>query len=283
MTDTAAMTDAEFDAALQAFVGLEVGPPQPAPDEVNVPMVRHWCEAIGDRNPVYLDAEAAEASVHGGLVAPPTMLQAWVMNGLAGPQRNPESPYEQMNQLLFSRGFTSVVATNSEQTYHRYVRPGDQLSMRTVIDSISPQKTTALGTGQANATDVYATSLEGQAIVQNAKGASWARPNWPIHANGELVSALDGNWAVVEKVVSDKLKGKAQAKAHAQAKAQAKAEKQRRKESSNPKDWGTMKQLKESFKLTHQVDPSVIWWTLGGFVLGIVVFLVIIVIVVAHR
>ena len=61
----------------------------------------------------------------------------------------------------------------------------------------------------------------------------------------------------------------------AKQKAQAKAEKQRRKESSNPKDWGTMKQLKESFKLTHQVDPSVIWWTLGGFVLGIVVFLVI--------
>ena len=125
MTDTAAMTDAEFDAALQSFVGLEVGPPQPAPDEVNVPMVRHWCEAIGDRNPVYLDAEAAEASVHGGLVAPPTMLQAWVMNGLAGPQRNPDSPYEQMNQLLFSRGFTSVVATNCEQTYHRYIQAGD--------------------------------------------------------------------------------------------------------------------------------------------------------------
>ena len=61
----------------------------------------------------------------------------------------------------------------------------------------------------------------------------------------------------------------------AKQKAQAKAEKQRRKESSNPKDWGTMKQLKESFKLTRQVDPSVTWWALGGFVLGIVVFLVI--------
>ena len=32
-----------------------------------------------------------------------------------------------------------------------------------------------------------------------------------MHANGELVSALDGNWAVVEKVVSDKLGGKAKA------------------------------------------------------------------------
>jgi uncharacterized OB-fold protein len=52
-----------------------------------------------------------------------------------------------MNELLFSRGFTSVVGTNSEQTYKRYLRPGDRLTMRTVIDSISDEKTTGLGTG----------------------------------------------------------------------------------------------------------------------------------------
>src|SRR6478609_8398311 len=33
----------------------------------------------------------------------------------------------------------------------------------------------------------------------------------PVDANGELVSALDGNWAVVEKVISDKLGAKAKA------------------------------------------------------------------------
>jgi 2-oxoglutarate dehydrogenase E1 component len=52
---------------------------------------------------------------------------------------------------------------------------------------------------------------DGAAIVQNAKGASWTKPNWPVHANGELVSALDGNWSQVEKVVADKLGGKAKA------------------------------------------------------------------------
>jgi 2-oxoglutarate dehydrogenase E1 component len=46
-------------------------------------------------------------------------------------------------------------------------------------------------------------------IQTTARGASWKKPNWPIHANGELVSALDGQWAPVEKTVSDKLKGKA--------------------------------------------------------------------------
>jgi uncharacterized OB-fold protein/acyl dehydratase len=137
----------DFYEQLQRFVGLEIGPPTPAPDEVNVAMIRHWCEAMGDENPVYVDPEAAAASVHGGLVAPPTMLQAWVMVGVKGPSRGGDGPYEQMNELLFSRGFTSVVATNSEQTYQRYLRPGDRLTMRTVIDSISPEKTTALGTG----------------------------------------------------------------------------------------------------------------------------------------
>jgi 2-oxoglutarate dehydrogenase E1 component len=46
-------------------------------------------------------------------------------------------------------------------------------------------------------------------VVKNAEGPSWARPNWPIAANGELISALDGNWAAIERVVGDKIKAKA--------------------------------------------------------------------------
>ncbi|MBN9028060.1 MAG: hypothetical protein J0H20_21355, partial [Rhizobiales bacterium] len=44
-----------------------------------------------------------------------------------------------------------------------------------------------------------------KAVVAEARGATWKRPDWPLHANGELVSALDGNWGQVEKVVTDKL------------------------------------------------------------------------------
>jgi 2-oxoglutarate dehydrogenase E1 component len=49
-------------------------------------------------------------------------------------------------------------------------------------------------------------------VEKNARGPSWARPNWPIEANGELVSALDGNWAIIETSLGDKIKGKAEAK-----------------------------------------------------------------------
>ena len=138
---------AAFFAELQKFVGLEIGEPQPGPDDVNKAMIRHLVETVGDRNPIYVDEELAAQSVHGGVVAPPTMLQAWVMTGIEGPKREGDGPYERMNALLFSRGFTSVVGTNSEQTYRRYLRPGDRLTMRTVIDSISDEKTTGLGTG----------------------------------------------------------------------------------------------------------------------------------------
>ncbi|OZA92646.1 MAG: 2-oxoglutarate dehydrogenase E1 component, partial [Rhizobiales bacterium 39-66-18] len=47
-------------------------------------------------------------------------------------------------------------------------------------------------------------------VRKNADGASWKKPGWPIHANGELVSALDGNWIEVEKKVADKVQAKAQ-------------------------------------------------------------------------
>jgi 2-oxoglutarate dehydrogenase E1 component len=43
---------------------------------------------------------------------------------------------------------------------------------------------------------------------QNAEGPSWGRTDWPQSANGELVSALDGNWGEIaiktEKAVSKK-------------------------------------------------------------------------------
>jgi 2-oxoglutarate dehydrogenase E1 component len=55
-------------------------------------------------------------------------------------------------------------------------------------------------------------------VRKSASGASWKKPNWPIVANGELVSALDGNWGQIEKVVGEKIARKAES-AQADAKA----------------------------------------------------------------
>src|ERR1700712_466083 len=50
------------------------------------------------------------------------------------------------------------------------------------------------------------------AILTTADGPSWERSNWPLSRRDDLTSALDGNWAEVEKVVGGKIVAKAQAK-----------------------------------------------------------------------
>ncbi|WP_029583133.1 2-oxoglutarate dehydrogenase E1 component [Bradyrhizobium sp. URHD0069] len=49
-------------------------------------------------------------------------------------------------------------------------------------------------------------------VRKNAEGPSWARDNWPMTPQDELTSALDGNWAQVEKSIGAKLAAKPQPK-----------------------------------------------------------------------
>ena len=50
-------------------------------------------------------------------------------------------------------------------------------------------------------------------VRKNAEGPSWARSNWPLTPRDELTSALDGNWAEVEKAIGNKIAAKAKAEA----------------------------------------------------------------------
>ncbi|WP_068311395.1 2-oxoglutarate dehydrogenase E1 component [Polycladidibacter hongkongensis] len=50
-----------------------------------------------------------------------------------------------------------------------------------------------------------------QDIIKGAQGASWQRQDWPVSANGELISALDGDWPS-EAAVSKKIQKNAQSK-----------------------------------------------------------------------
>ena len=49
-------------------------------------------------------------------------------------------------------------------------------------------------------------------VVKGARGASWKKPNWPVHASDDLVAALDGQWAEAEKKIGEKISATAQAK-----------------------------------------------------------------------
>lgn len=96
----------ELERKLAGYVGLEIGPPRLAPEPVNEPMIAHWCEAMGDGNPVYTDAEAARRSVHGGIVAPPTMQQAWGLAGIemASPATMRPDKQTELHALLGEHG-----------------------------------------------------------------------------------------------------------------------------------------------------------------------------------
>ena len=122
--------------------------PRRGRDPVNLPAVRNWTDAIGDANPVYTEAEFATSSLHGGLVAPPAMLQVWTMPGLpANSAGGGSDPLGQMMTALDEAGFTSVVATNCDQTYHRYLRYGEELALRTELAGVTGPKHTGLGEG----------------------------------------------------------------------------------------------------------------------------------------
>jgi acyl dehydratase len=104
--------------------------------------VMSFARAIGDFNPVYHDAEAAVATEVGGLIAPPTFVQA-------SAQYDPDYPLRPRPGVTWfgsGRTPTGYVATegssgsggggtglHAEQhyEYHRPLRPGEALSVST--------------------------------------------------------------------------------------------------------------------------------------------------------
>jgi uncharacterized OB-fold protein len=131
------MVSDELGARLKAYEGRAAAVAGVGKDPVNEPMIRHWCEAMGDTDPAYSGPDA---------VAPPTMLQAWTMGGLSG-HSGRTGAYDELFDLLDEAGCTSVVATDCEQEYLRPLRPGDEVTFDAVIESVSDRKTTKLGTG----------------------------------------------------------------------------------------------------------------------------------------
>lgn len=129
--------DDQLAVRLKAYEGRPAAVAGVGKDPVNAPMIRHWCEAMDDHNPVYRGPRA---------VAPPTMLQVWTMGGLSG-HAGRAPAYEELLGLLDGAGYTAVVATDCEQEYLRPLRPGDEITFDTVIESVSARKTTRLGSG----------------------------------------------------------------------------------------------------------------------------------------
>lgn len=138
------------DRALAAFEGRVLIERRRGADPVNVPMIRHWVEAMGMDGGIHLDPDAARAAGRAGVVAPAAKTQAWTMRGYAatvdpGP---PVGGAAELIAALDAAGYTSVVATDSDFAFERELVPGDEVWVEEVVESISPEKRTGLGTGR---------------------------------------------------------------------------------------------------------------------------------------
>lgn len=121
--------------AAQRLIEAGETPAKPGRDPVNQPMIRSWLEAMGDANPRY-ESDGT---------APPAMIQVWTMRGLAPPSL--DDPLQLVSDLCEKSGYSAVVATDSAQTYHRYLRVGEEVTVRSRLESVAGPKRTALGEG----------------------------------------------------------------------------------------------------------------------------------------
>ncbi len=154
MSDDASKSAAdEFLADLRKNVGA-TGTPQVARDPVNVATIRNWCDAMSETNPYFTDPDAAAAGTHGGSSPHPAMLNVWTMPGLRmgrRPGRDPRDPNAGVYGKLDAAGFVSVVATNCEHVYHRYLRPGDLLTgTQKLVDVSEPRRRPGSASGTSS-------------------------------------------------------------------------------------------------------------------------------------
>nr|WP_182349169.1 MaoC family dehydratase N-terminal domain-containing protein [Tomitella gaofuii] len=142
---------------LQRYVGLEAEPPRVARYDVGEAMILNWVEAHDDRNPVYVDRDAARATGRTDVICPPAMISTWVMSGyrryrevqrLRAEGVVEDFAYSRLLAELDQDGYTSVVATNVEQDYHAELHPGDHVTCHFTIEAVSPVKKTGLGEGR---------------------------------------------------------------------------------------------------------------------------------------
>lgn len=147
----------DLEAQFEQFVGEVAEPPRVARYVVNEAMIRNWVEAHEDLNPVYVDRVAARATGREDVVCPPAMISTWVMSGLRRYREvqlmraegcSEDFAYSRLMEALDRDGYTSVVATDVEQTYVRELHPGDHVTAYYTIESISLLKQTGLGEGR---------------------------------------------------------------------------------------------------------------------------------------
>lgn len=106
------------------------------------------CASVENGNPLFWD-DAVAAAVTGGPISPPTLLSAWFRPHHWAPNRADTGLALQAHFDLKERfGLPEAVMTDNTVVFYEPVRPGDVISTRQILRSVSAEKTTKLGTGR---------------------------------------------------------------------------------------------------------------------------------------
>ncbi len=122
-------------AEVERLQALGETEPRFARDPVSQPIINNWLEALGEGDPRFTAGEA-----------PPAMAQVWTMHGLNA-SRPAADPLHGTMKVLDEAGYTSVLGTNCDQTYDRYLRVGEHVAVTTRLESVVGPKRTGVGEG----------------------------------------------------------------------------------------------------------------------------------------
>ena len=134
-------------AQARALVGVEQ-----YPVEADFPVERGYiwttCASVENGNPLFWDDGVATA-LSDGPIAPPTMVSVWFRPHHWAPGRTEGAlPLQVHFDLKELFGLPEAVMTDNTIVFHEPVRPGDRLRTHQVLESVSEEKTTKLGTGR---------------------------------------------------------------------------------------------------------------------------------------
>ncbi len=137
-----------------------------------------WTAAssVENGNPLFWDDAVAE-SLTDGPIAPPSMLSTWFRPHHWAPGRTTQALPLQVHFDMKERfDLPEAVMSDNSLTFYEPVRPGDVLSTRQVLRSVSEEKTTRLGTGRFWDIDVEYRNQNGELVgVESWTGFGYRR------------------------------------------------------------------------------------------------------------
>ena len=175
MTDATSSDVSDLPERVREMIGAPM-----YPETASFPAERSYAyntlAATQNANPLFWDDELS-AELTDGPILPPTTLSLWMRPHHWEPGATEELVALKVHfDLKEIFGLPEAVMTDNTLTFHEPVRPGDVISNRQVLQSVSGEKTTKLGTGRFWVIDVEFHNGDGDLVgVESYTGFGYVR------------------------------------------------------------------------------------------------------------